>query len=253
MNNYLKRKKKVKYIIYLSQVLLIVLTIFLWQYLSDKNIINSFILSSPKRIILSLINLYKHNNLFIHITTTIYEVIISFIITSILSLLISILLYYFKILSKILEPFLTLLNSIPKVALGPLIIICFGNSFKSIIIMGILISIIVSIQNIYTGFKQTDKTKIKLLRTFNASNKDIIYYLIIPSNKSIILNTLKINISMCLIGVITGEFLTSKQGIGYLILYGMQVFNLDLVMSGLFILIIISLVFYELIKHITKE
>ena len=253
MNNYLKRKKKEKYIIYLSQVLLIVLTIFLWQYLSDKNIINSFILSSPKRIILTLINLYKHNNLFIHITTTIYEVIISFIITSILSLLISILLYYFKILSKILEPFLTLLNSIPKVALGPLIIICFGNSFKSIIIMGILISIIVSIQNIYTGFKQTDKTKIKLLRTFNASNKDIIYYLIIPSNKSIILNTLKINISMCLIGVLTGEFLTSKQGIGYLILYGMQVFNLDLVMSGLFILIIISLVFYELIKHITKE
>ena len=253
MNNYIKNKKKEKMLILFLQISILIITIILWQYLSDNNYINSFILSSPKRIIKTIINLHKQNNLLIHVFTTIYEVILSFIITSIFSLVISIILYYYKTLSKVLEPYLTILNSIPKVALGPLIIICFGNGYKSIIIMGILISIIVSIQNIYNAFKQTNEIKIKLLKTFNANKKDILLYLVIPSNKINILSTLKINISMCLIGVITGEFLASKQGIGYLILYGMQVFNLDLVMSGLFILIIISLLIYKIINTIIKE
>ena len=141
----------------------------------------------------------------------------------------------------------------PKVALGPIIIIWLGANTKSIIVMAILISIIVSIQNIYIGFSHTNKNRIKLLKTFNASKKDILFNLVIRENKHVILNTLKINISMCLIGVITGEFLTSKAGIGYLILYGSQVFNLNLVMTGIFILIIISFVMYELIIILTKN
>ena len=119
--------------------------------------------------------------------------------------------------------------------------------------MAILISIIVSIQTIYNGFINTDKLKIKLLNTFNATKKDILFYVVIPSNKSTIINTLKINISMCLIGVIMGEFLTSKAGIGYLILYGSQVFNLDLVMTGIFLLMIISIIMYKVISEISKR
>ena len=119
--------------------------------------------------------------------------------------------------------------------------------------MAILISIFVSIQNILNGFNQTDKLKIKLLNTFNSTKKDILFLLVIPYNKKTILNTFKINISMCLIGVISGEFLTSKMGIGYLILYGSQVFNLDLVMSGLILLLIISVIMYIIISNIIKE
>lgn len=118
--------------------------------------------------------------------------------------------------------------------------------------MAVLISIFVSIQSIYNGFENTDKLKIKLLETFNATKTDILLNVVIPSNKSTIMNTLKINIGMCLIGVIMGEFLTSKAGIGYLILYGSQVFNLDLVMTGIFILTIVSIMMYILISILKK-
>lgn len=250
---YLKKLKLNKIKILLYQILIFVIFIILWQYLSDKNIINTFITSSPKNILFTLKNLYINNNLLFHIWVTTKETLISFIITTILSLIISIILYNFKTLSKICDPYLTVLNSLPKVALGPIIIIWIGANTKGIITMAILISIIVSIQTIYNGFENTDKLKIKLFKTFNASKISTLINVVIPENKKIILNTLKINISMCLIGVIMGEFLTSKAGIGYLILYGSQTFNLNLVMTGIFLLIIISILMYEFIILITKE
>ena len=142
-----------------------------------------------------------------------------------------------------------MLNSLPKVSLGPIIIICLGANTKSIIVMSILISLIVSIQTILTGFQNTDKLKIKLLHTFKASKKDILLKLVLPSNKNVIISSFKINISMCLIGTITGEFLTSKAGIGYLILYGSQIFNLDIVMSGIVLLVIISIILYKIVSQ----
>lgn len=250
---YLKKLKlnKIKIIIY--QLLIFIIFIGLWQYLSDKNIINTFITSSPKNIIITIKNLYINNNLLYHIWITTKETLISFTITSILSLVISIILYNFKTLSKISEPYLVMLNSLPKVALGPIIIIWIGANTKSIITMAILISIIVSIQTIYNGFENTDYLKIKLFKTFKASKVSTLINVVIPENMNIILNTLKINISMCLIGVIMGEFLTSKAGIGYLILYGSQIFNLNLVMTGIFLLVGLSIILYELIILLTKK
>ena len=252
-DKYIKQIKKKKTIILFSQILVLIFFIFLWQFLSDKNIINSFITSSPKKIIATIISLYHDNNLLFHIYTTIKEIIISFIITCILSILISIILYSNDTLSKIIEPYLHAINSLPKVALGPIIIIWIGSNNRSIITISVLISLIVSIESIYNGFKNTDKLKIKLLKTFNASKKDILTKLVIPSNRSTIKSTFKINISMCLIGTITGEFLTSKAGIGYLIIYGSQVFNLDLVICGIFILLIISIILYKIVSFIIKE
>lgn len=246
---YIKKIKNYNLYVKVSQILIFILIIFLWEYLSYKNIIDSFITSSPSKIIKTIINLYKNNSLLIHIWTTIYETLIAFFITTILSIIISIFLYNNNFISKVIDPFLTMMNSLPKVALGPIIIIYAGANIKSIILMAVFISIIVSIQNIYNGFINTDKLKIKLLQTFNATKKDILINVVIPSNKEIILNTLKINISMCLIGVIMGEFLTSKAGIGYLILYGTQIFNLDIVMAGIFILIIISIIMYKIITY----
>lgn len=247
---FILKKKKENLIIKVSQIFILFIFIFTWEILAKSEIIDSFITSSPSNIIKTLINLYNQKNLFIHIFITLKEVIISFFITTFLSLIISIILYTNKTISKIFDPYLTILNSLPKVALGPLIIITLGANTKSIITMAILISIIISIQNIYNGFNNTDKSKIKLLKTFNATKKDILFKLVIPSNKNTILNTLKINISMCLIGVIQGELLTSKAGIGYLIMYGTQVFNLNLVMTGIILLIIISYTLYLIIINI---
>lgn len=249
---YVQKIKKNKFLIYFTQIFIFILFIFLWQYLSDKNYINSFISSSPVRIVKTIKDLYINSNLFYHIFITLKECLIAFILTTTLSLLIAIIMYRFNFVAKVIEPYLIILNSLPKVALGPIIIIWAGANQKSIIIMAILISIIVSIQDLYNSFMLTDKLKIKLLKTFNATNFDILLYLVIPSNKQNIFNTLKINLSMCLIGTIMGEFLTSKAGVGYLILYGSQVFNLDLVMSGIFILSIVSIVLYLIINILKK-
>lgn len=250
---YLRKLKLNKLLISITQISIFIFFIIIWQFLASHNYINSFITSSPSKILSTISKLYVENNLFIHIWITIKETIISFMITTFLSIIISIILYESVFLSKVIDPYLTILNSLPKVALGPIIIIWIGANQNGIITMAILISIIVSIQTIYNGFVNTDKLKIKLLKTFNATKKDILFNVVIPSNKSTIINTLKINISMCLIGVIMGEFLTSKAGIGYLILYGSQVFNLDLVMTGIFLLTIISIVMYKIIEEISKR
>ena len=250
---YLRKLKLNKLLISITQISIFIFFIIIWQFLASHNYIDSFITSSPSKILSTISKLYVENNLFIHIWITIKETIISFMITTLLSIIISIILYESVFLSKVIDPYLTILNSLPKVALGPIIIIWIGANQNGIITMAILISIIVSIQTIYNGFVNTDKLKIKLLKTFNATKKDILFNVVIPSNKSTIINTLKINISMCLIGVIMGEFLTSKAGIGYLILYGSQVFNLDLVMTGIFLLTIISIVMYKIIEEISKK
>lgn len=253
MNEYIKKYKRNKKIVLLLRILIFIIFIFSWELLSKYNIINSFIFSSPSRILKMTISLYSSKDLFIHILETIKEVVISFSITTILGFIISIILYEFKILSDIIDPYLTMLNSLPKVALGPIIIIWMGANIKSIIFMSVIISIIVYIQNLITFFNNTDKNKIKLLKTYGANRYQILKNVIIPSNYINIISSLKINISMCLIGVIMGEFLTSKKGIGYLILYGSQVFNLDLVYLGITLLIILSIIMYEMIVRLEKN
>ena len=146
-----------------------------------------------------------------------------------------------------------MINSLPKVALGPLIIIWMGANVKSIIFMALLINLIVTIITIHNGMLATDADKIKLFKVLGASKKDMITKLIIPSAKNEIISALKLDISMSLIGVIMGEFLSCKQGIGYLILYGTQVFNLSLVMCGIFILLLLSFIFYESINILDKK
>ncbi len=250
---YLKKIKYNKIVVLFTQIFILILFIILWQVLADKNIINSFITSSPYKIFKTIISLFNYNNLVYHIWITVKETIISFILAGVLSIIIAIILCYSKFLYKVFDPYLTILNSLPKVALGPIIIIWAGANIKAIITMAILISIIVSTESLLNGFINTDENKIKLLKCYGASRFSILMNVILPSNKNTIISTLKINISMCLIGVIMGEFLTSKAGIGHLILYGSQIFNLDLVMSGIVILIIISVSMYKMVCMFDKR
>lgn len=249
---YLKKKKIKKILIIFSQISILLVCILLWEYLANKEIINTFIYSSPSRMLNTIINLYVDNNLFNNIWTTVYETVISFSLATIFGTLIAIMFWYSKFFYKVMEPYLTVLNSLPKVALGPIIIIIFGANINSIIIMALLISLIITISNVYSGFINTDKNKIKLLNSFNATKWQILKYLVIPSNYHIIINSLKINVGMSLVGVIMGEFLVSKSGIGYLINYGSEVFNLDLVFAGIIILLIVSYLMYLVVLYIEK-
>lgn len=244
---FLREEKLNKYKVLFFQLFLIISFLTIWEVLVNKEFISAFVYSSPSRIIKTIIELIRNNNFFIHIYTTLFEVLISFGLGISLGFIIALILYECKILAKILDPFLTMLNSLPKVALGPLIIIICGANTKSIILMALLINLIISIITIYNGFISTDEYKIKLLKSMNATKLQILTRLVIPHSYQTIITSLKLNISLTLIGVIMGEFLVSKQGIGYLIVYGKQVFNLNLVMSGIILLLIISYILYKII------
>lgn len=249
---FLKKRKRKKNFICISQIIIFFIFIAIWQILANYNLINTFIFSSPQKIINTIISLYNSNKLFSNIWITVYETLISFALSTLLGIIIATLLWWNKTLQKIIEPYLTILNSLPKVALGPMIIIWFGAGIKSIIFMSLLISLILTIINVYEGFNNTDINKIKLMKSFKCKKYQLYFKLILPSNISTIINVLKINISMCLIGVIMGEFLVSKRGIGYLILYGSQVFNLNLVISGIFILCIVATLMYYMVNLIER-
>ena len=250
---YLKKRKKEKILIISIQIFITLLFILIWEFLSKYGIINSFIFSSPSKIIKCLYSLIIDNNLFYHIWITIKEILISFILGSLIGFILALLFYIIPILKKIFDPFLTLINSLPKVSLGPLLIIWLGANTSSIIVMSLLINTIVTLISIYNGLINTDTTRIKMFKTFKATKLQTLIYLVIPHNKETIISSLKLNISMSLIGVIMGEFLVSKAGIGYLILYGTQVFNLNLVMSGIVLIMIISFNIYELICFLDKK
>lgn len=249
---YLKKIKINKILINITQILILISIIFIWEFLSRNEYINSFIYSSPSKIINTIKNLYLDNNLFNHIWVTVYETIISFTLATLLGTIIAIILWYSTFLYKVLDPYLTIINSLPKVSLGPIIIIIFGANIKSIIIMALLISLIITILNVYNGFINTDKNKIRLMQSFKASKWSMLTKLIIPYNYHVILNSIKINVSMTLIGVIMGELLVSKQGIGYLINYGSEVFNLNLVFAGILILLIVSYIMYIFVSYLEK-
>ena len=245
---YIKKYKTQKIIVNFLRIFIFILFIFIWQYMADNKIINTFIFSSPKLVIDTIVDLYKNGNLLNHIWVTVYEVFISFSLGTLIGCLIATILWWNKIFYKVIEPYLTVINSLPKVALGPIIIIWFGAGIKSIIFMALLISVIITVINVYDGFDRIDPIKIKLLKTFKVSKYQMFRNLIVPGNYKTIISALKINVSMSLIGVIMGEFLVSKKGIGYLILYGSQVFNLSLVISGIIVLCLVAVMFYLLVS-----
>lgn len=154
---------------------------------------------------------------------------------------------------ELLDPYLVVLNSLPKTALAPIIILWVGAGYSGIIVTAITVSIIITIMNVYNGFISVDADKIKLLQTFGATKSQILKKVVLPSSIPTIISTLKVNIGLSWVGVIVGEFLVSKAGIGYLIVYGGQVFKLDLVMMSVFILAIISALMYQLIAFFENK
>lgn len=250
---YIKKIKKQNHLVLFSKIFILFSFLIVWEVCARCEILNPFLTSYPSQIFLTIFDLFKDNNLFSHIWVTLYETIISFLLASIIGIVISSILWSNNIISRILDPYLTVLNSLPKVSLGPLIIIWIGASTNSIIFMALLIAVFTTIINMYNAFINSDPYKIVLMKSFGASKFQIFTKLIFRGNIPSLVNTLKINISLSLIGVIMGELLVSKQGLGYLITYGTQVFNLNLVITSIFILGIISYILYILIDLLERK
>lgn len=235
------------------RTIIFVLFLALWEISADQKWIDSFFFSSPSRVLRCFADQIMHNSMLSHIGVTLLETLLSFLLVIVFSLLVSTLLWHSKKLSEILEPYLVVLNSLPKSALAPLFIVWLGTGTRTIIVAGISVAVFGSIISFYTGFQQVDSEKITLIYTLGGRRRDAFLKVVLPGSVPILLSTAKVNIGLALVGVIIGEFLAARRGLGYLIIYGSQVFQLDMVITSIIVLCVIALGFYKSIQVIEHQ
>lgn len=244
---YLRGVKKRNVFINVIRFAVLLVFLCIWELSAQYAWINPFITSSPSRILKTIGELYKNGSLFLHVGTTLWETLAGFAIAVTLGYSLALLLWWSEAFRRISEPYLVVLNALPKIALGPLIIIWCGTGSSAIVFMTVLIGLIVAILNMLNGFMATDENKLLLLKSMGATKLQILTKLVIPSSLPNFISMLKINVGMAWIGSIMGEYIVSKAGIGYLIVYGGQVFKLDLVMSAVFILCVLAAAMYSIV------
>ena len=237
----------------LFQLLILVSFFSMWELASNFRWIDPLIFSSPSKIWVLFIEKLNDGTLLPHISTTMFETVLGFIIGTLIGTILAAILWWSPLLSKVLDPYLVILNAMPKVALGPILIVVMGPGMSSIITMGAIISVIISTIVIYTAFKGVDGNYLKVLQTFNASRFQMFKEAVLPASFPTIISTLKVNVGLSWVGVIVGEFLVSSKGLGYLIIYGFQVFNFNLVLMSLVIIAIFATIMYQLVELLEKK
>lgn len=246
--SYLHSRKRHRYIVYTSRIAILLCFLFLWEFTANAGIIDSFIFSSPTHIALCFWEMVQDRSIFLHLWSTLYETIVSFLLTTVISILTAVLLWCSSKLSEILDPYLVVLNSLPKSALAPLLIVWLGATQTTIIVAGMSVAIFGSILNLYTSFTGVDQEKIKLIYTLRGHKWHALTKVVLPSSIPAIISNMKVNIGLCLVGVVIGEFLAARSGLGYLIIYSSQVFKMDWLLMSIILLCIMAMLLYSLIN-----
>lgn len=250
---YLKKRKKRKIQIFLCRIGILVAFFGLWELLSaGLKLIDPFLYSSPSRVVKTIVELYTEGQLFHHLGATLWETVVSFLLATTLGTVIAVVLWWSNFLRDVMEPYLVVLNALPKVALGPLIIIWAGAGERAIIVMALLISLIITVISMLQGFVGVDKEKIQLMRAMNANKLQILTKLVLPANVPTLISVLKINVGLSWVGTIMGEYLVSREGVGYLLVYGSQIFKLDLVMASTILLCLMATAMYLAVGLLEK-
>lgn len=250
---YINNIKRQKIIIFTARIMIFVVFIAVWEVAARTGMINDFIFSSPSRMLSSLVVLAKDGSLFVHIGITLAETLISFLITTICGIAVAVILWACTGLAKVLDVYLVVLNSLPKTALAPVLIVWLGNNPRTIVITAISVAVFGSIITLYTGFNSMDPDKIKLITTLGGTRRHVLTKVLLPGSIPLIVSNMKVNIGLCLVGVIIGEFLAADKGLGYLIIYSSQVFKMDYVMLSIFILCIIAMALYQMINFLERK
>ena len=253
VEKYRKKEIRKKIIIHFLQVILLFCFLFLWEILSNNGVLNEFLFSKPSAIYQLLKQYIVSREIYTHLKISIYETILGLLIGTLTGLIIAIILWSNKFIAKILDPFLVVLNALPKTALAPIFIIWAGTGVKGIVVVAVSISLIVTILSAYSYFNNVSEEKIKMLTSFGANKFQILTKLVLPSNIANIMGIIKINIGMSWIGVIVGEFIVSRAGIGYLLTYGSQIFRLDLVMMSVVVLAFVAYIMYLITAFLEKQ
>lgn len=250
---FLKKQKQHRLFVRFFRIFIFVAFLLLWELTTHFGIIDSFVFSSPSKVILCFWAMVLDKSIFLHIGITLYETLVSFMLVTIFSILLATLLWFSKKLLEITEPFLVVLNSLPKSALAPLLIVWLGATPKTIIVAGMSVAIFGSIMNMATSFREVDPEKIKLIYTLRGNKYQALTKVVIPSCIPAIVSNMKVNIGLCLVGVVIGEFLAARNGLGYLIIYSSQVFKMDWLLMSIVILCILAMGLYALINLIEKQ
>ncbi|MCD8395661.1 MAG: ABC transporter permease [Lachnospiraceae bacterium] len=251
--DYLKGLRRQQNRIRAIRILIFVLFLLLWETAVRAGWIDGFIFSSPSRIVKTFLTMWNDGTILAHTGITLAETLISFALVVLLGVGCAVLLWYSNTLSEILEPYFVILNSLPKSALAPLLIVWLGANLKSIVVSGISVALFGTILNLYTGFREMDPDKIKLIYTLQGTKKDVLLKVILPGTLPLLISVMKVNIGLCLVGVVIGEFIGAREGLGYLIIYGSQVFKLDWVILSIVILCAIAMLLYAVLNLLEKK
>ncbi len=251
--DFIRRHMVLKRKIRIYQLIILIGFIATWEVTTRLGIVNSFVFSSPARVCKSIFEMMISGQLFYHAGITLVETIVSFFLVNFFGILIAVILWWNDSVSKVLEPYLIVLNSLPKSALAPVFIVWLGNNMKTIIVAAVSVAVFGTIINLYSDFESVEEDKIKLIQTLGGKKKHVLLKVIIPSNIPSIISQMKVNIGLSLVGVIIGEFLAAKAGLGYLIIYGSQVFKLDWVIMSIVILCIVATGLYKILAYFEKK
>lgn len=244
--------KRNKVVVKIVQIGILVAFFGLWELAVKLEWIDAFFMSSPSRILTTLTNLASQNALWNHVSATLMETVYGFLLSTAIGSVVAVLLWCSETAQKVVEPYLIVLNALPKIALGPLIIIWVGAGKSAIIVMALLICVIITIISMLTGFLSVSKEKTQLLKSMGASKFQILTKLVLPANLDNFMSVMKINVGLAWVGTIMGEYLVSREGLGYLIVYGSQVFQLDLVMASTVLLCILAGAMYVAVVLLEK-
>ncbi|WP_370529821.1 ABC transporter permease [Alkalihalobacillus sp. AL-G] len=227
-----------------TQLCILLAFIILWEVASRLQWINPLLFSSPSSISQLFYEKVVDGTLYVHVLVTLSETLAGFVIATFLGTTLAAFLWWIPFMSRVADPYLVVMNAMPKVALGPILIVALGPGYSAIIAMGVLISLIITTLVVYNSFRETDPNYIKVVQMFGGNKRQIFREVTLPAAIPAIISTLKVNVGLSWVGVIVGEFLVSKQGLGYLIIYGFQVFNFTLVLLSLFIIAIMATIMY---------
>ncbi|MBE6183911.1 ABC transporter permease [Heyndrickxia ginsengihumi] len=251
--NFINNLKKEKRWVRFYQLLILICFFAFWEIASRHHWIDPLIFSSPSKVWHLFIEKIVDGSLYKHLCITVFETVMGFVLGTLFGAILAAILWWSPFFSKIIDPYLVIFNAMPKVALGPILIVLMGPGYSSIIAMGIIISVIVTTIVIYTSFRDVDQNYIKVLHSFGASRFQVFREVVLPASVPTIISTLKVNVGLSWVGVIVGEYLVSSQGLGYMIIYGFQVFNFTLVMLSMIIIAIIATIMYQLVDLLEKK
>lgn len=251
--DYLQKRKKVKLQVRLYQFIIFIVFFSFWEMAGKNSWINPLLFSYPSKIFRLFMEKMQDGSLLSNISITVTETIFGFILGTLIGTILAAILWWSPMTSRVLEPYLVILNAMPKVALGPILIVAIGPNMGSIITMGAIISVIITTIVVYTAFKEVDDNYLKVLRTFGARRGQLFTQAVLPASYPTIISTLKVNVGLSWVGVIVGEFLVSSKGLGYMIIYGFQVFNFTLVLLSLLIIAVFATIMYQLVDYLEKK